>query len=382
VLVGASPSATAEDPVIVEQRYGTLRVGIANGVATVQLTKTDGSVLKQTLTAGSKCAIVSSGSALVSITAAGGQAGVGLNVNEIGVRAKNNCASDSGRISGSESLTVTLGAIEIPADVEVTRAELDIEGKKNADLDYALDGGAILTKDLPGAVSDNGPDAGVGDNSRVVLPVPTGFRSIMLAAGGPDDSEISLNGGGDDSYAAYDAAGLVSDEGRSLGTADTIFVLASTKQYTGELNCGDVVQAVVTGDNPVASSAELRRLDDDAGCKPVPYTFEITDDGVLLDKAVVAIDGSPQPVHAEVEIEWLPEPAGFPITVRQINLDPFNPASPWVPVQWCGLADDLVTWVHPTGTPWCLIEDLTTPSTGGTMVQTQTYDGAGDPMWR
>jgi hypothetical protein len=380
VLVGASPSATAEGPVVVQETYGTLRIGIADGVANVLLRKADGSELAQTFTATNKCGLQSSGAPLVSFTPDGGQFGAGLNVNEIGVRAKNNCATDSGRISGGETLTVVLGS-GIPSGIEATRAELDVEGKKNADLDYALDGGTAVTTDLPRAASDNGPDAGVGDNSRVILDVPSGFRSIRLGAGGPSDAEISLNGGGDDTYAAYDAAGLVADVGRSLNTADTVFLLEATKQYAGELDCGDVVQAVVTGENPAASSAELRRLDN-AGCEPVPYTFEITDDGVLLDKALIGVNGTPQPVHAEVEIEWLPEPAGFPITMREINLDPFNPASPWVPVQWCGLADDLVTWMHPTGTPWCLIADLTTPSTGGTMVQTQTYDGAGDPMWR
>ena len=40
-----------------------------------------------------------------------------------------------------------------------------------------------------------------------------------------------------------------------------------------------------------------------------------------------AVGGTAQAVHAEVEIEWLPEPAGFPITVRQMALQ-FNPTGP------------------------------------------------------
>jgi hypothetical protein len=71
----------------------------------------------------------------------------------------------------------------------------------------------------------------------------------------------------------------------------------------------------------------------------------------------------------------------LPIHQREINFDPSNPASPWVPVQWCGTSSGGV-YVHPANTPWCLTSDSTVLLPDGRVQQTQTYDGAGDPMWR
>ena len=48
----------------------------------------------------------------------------------------------------TESLTVTLGSL-IPANVTIVRAELDIEGKKNADLDVVLDAATASQRILP-----------------------------------------------------------------------------------------------------------------------------------------------------------------------------------------------------------------------------------------
>ena len=106
VLVGASPSVTAEEPVVVAEPYGTMTLAVANGKATITLTKVDGGVLTETLTAAARCSLPSDKAGDPDLLDFGypsevTQFGVGLNVNDIGVRAKNNCATDSGHVVGA-----------------------------------------------------------------------------------------------------------------------------------------------------------------------------------------------------------------------------------------------------------------------------------------
>jgi hypothetical protein len=57
------------------------------------------------------------------------------------------------------------------------------------------------------------------------------------------------------------------------------------------------------------------------------------------------------------------------------------------PVQWCtgfvykadGTTIDHYT--HPAGVPWCLVSEDMDVQDDGSVVHTQVYDGAGDPLW-
>jgi hypothetical protein len=260
--------------------------------------------------------------------------------------------------------------------VKVAVAELDIEGKHDAQLGTALDGKLSDTYDLLNS-SDNGPDSGVRDNDRVVI--SQNFRSITLS---PMGGEVSLEGGGDGTYAQYLAAGAVGPIGQKLGTADTIFKLV--QDFDHAVDCGGSVTATVIGGS--ATSAEFERLQNYGTnpdqCEDIGVTLRILDVGVRLDKSTAGLQtGAPQAVNARVQIVWKPQKAEVPLPPRQIAIDPalvvFNN------VQWCtGVDTNTHRVMHPTGVPWCLISDNVAMMDNGQVQQTQVYDGSGDPMWR
>lgn len=402
VFSAAVPHATADGPVEVNQPYGVLRLRITAGERTITFDPAPGvnaTPAPQTISVNNKCGTSTNGSLMV-ITSTGGNQGVGLEGTNLGVRSKNNCATDSGRINGPETLTLALNNGTFPAGVVVTSAELDIEGKKNADLAYVLDpgtpgGGTTGTVELGHATSDNGPDSGIGDNDRALVPGP--FRTIRLAPQG-SGAEISLNGGGDGTFGQYETAGLLGEVGTSLETADSIFVLSTVKEFADDLDCGESLDAAEIGTGLVATAAEVKRYDN-AGSQPcddIGATFENRPEGVLLDKSLVGlISGAHQDTVALVQIEWEPQPAAVPLDPREINFTPGDDSA-WEDVQWCSDVDwgaaeptditpelsALPDITHPSETPWCLVFEQVVPVGDGMVQQTQVYHGAGDPMWR
>ncbi len=390
LTASVSPVA-GEGPVQQLEDIGLLRLGLSSTGGTVAFVPAGSTTptSSQPVTVTGKCAAASSGP-LASIAAAGGNQGLGLVTGGLGVRQKNTCSSAEGRVGGTEQITVALGAA-FDDDVFVTAVELDVEGKFDADLAVSLDGAPPLARALLNS-SDNGPDAGISDNDRVLVstaqPDVHPFRSLTLSAAG---GEIALEGGGDASYARYLSEGKVGPLGTSSSTADTILRLVRIRDFADDLSCDETRTAAVIGGS--ADAATINRLDNLEGaetCEDVGVTFEITDDGVLLDKGTTGLDsGAPQAVHAIVDIVWTAQAAAVPLPAREINFDPADPAG-WEVVQWCTSWDPVTqTAVHPPDAdfpggvlPWCLVDEHVELQGDGTVVQVQRYDGAGDPMWR
>ena len=365
-----------------------LGLGVSGGMIRFVPTDTSQATITEAVTVNGKCGAATTGS-LLTITAAGGSQGLGLVTRGLGVRQKNTCSAAEGRLGGSERLAVALGTAFGP-DVFVVDAELDMEGKFNAGLNLSLDGAAPIGRPLASS-SDNGPDSGIGDNDRVLLSTSqsdvSAFRSVTLAASG---GELALEGGGDATYGQYAAAGKVGPLGTAAGTADTILRLVRVKEFADDLSCDETRAATVVGGS--ASGATVTRLENVGGgaCEDVGVTFEVLDEGVLLDKGTRGLaTGTVQSVQANVEIVWAAQPAQVPLPAREINFDPTDPAG-WETVAWCTAWDPMTqTAVHPADArfpggvlPWCLVEEHVELQSDGTVVQIQLYDGAGDPMWR
>ena len=180
VLVGASPDATAQQAPPVVVGAGQLRLHLFGTGGTVTW-EVNGAVVKTQTISSSRCQVSTSGAQLLTFTPSAGD--VGLVSNGLGVRTKNNCNTAEGRVSVGESLQVALGSA-VPLDMRVTTAALDIEGKFNASLDYSLGDDPTDYAPIPLAnASDNGPDAGPGDNVRVTIFLPFFFSSRRPRSG-------------------------------------------------------------------------------------------------------------------------------------------------------------------------------------------------------
>jgi hypothetical protein len=384
-LTSSVSPAAGEGPIQQLEEVGLLRLDLTGSAGKFTFTPAGAAAPTdtQSISVNGKCAASASGTPmLASLTSVGGT--LGLVTHGLGVRQKNTCGPAEGRFSGDEMVTVALGSF-FGSDVLVADAELDVEGKFNASVDVSLDGADAINRSLVSSSSDNGPDSGVGDNDRVLLSDEQSdvepFRTMTLSA---PTGEVSLEGGGDGSYAQYSAAGKVGDIGQSLGTADTIFRLVRRHEFAGHLFCEESRTDTVIGGS--ATSAEVTRLANDGGqeCEDVGVTLEIRDEGVFLDKGTTGLEtGEPQAVNALVDIVWAPQAATVPLPPRQINLDPGNPNSQFQPVQWCLSWDPVTeTAVHPANVPWCLVEEEVELQGDGTVVQAQRYHGDGDPLWK
>jgi hypothetical protein len=396
--VGALTSSVSpvagEGPVQQVEDYGLLRLSLSGSARSVTFTPTGATqpTATQPITTTSKCGTSTSGP-LVTMTSVGGSQGLGLVTNGLGVRQKNTCSSAEGRVSGNEKVTIALGA-SFADDVVVADAELDIEGKFNASLDVLLDGQPVINRTLQSS-SDNGPDSGVGDNDRVLLsserPGVEPFRALTLSARA---GEVSLEGGGDASFAQFVGTGKVGPIGTALGTADTIFRLLRIREFADDLSCDETIRRTVI--DGAASSASVTRLDnagtqDCEGNEEVGVTFEILPDGVFLDKGTIGVEsGTPQAVNALVEIVWAPQQATVPLPAREINFHPDEDPEDFETVQWCESWDPVTrTTAHPEDDrfpsgllPWCLVEEHVELQSDNQVVQVQLYHGSGDPRWQ
>jgi hypothetical protein len=390
VFTSSVSPAAGEGPVKQVDDVGVLRLHLAGSGGTITFTPNGASVptATQAVTVTGKCGASTTGP-LASLTIVGGTQGMGLVTNGLGIRQKNTCSSAEGRTGGAERLTLALGA-KFADDVFVADAELDIEGKFNAALSVSLDGGSAVTKPLVNA-SDNGPDSGLGDNDRVLISETQAnverFRAMTLGAA---TGEVSLEGGGDASYAQYQGSGRVGPIGTALGSADSVFRLVRVHEFADDLFCQETKTATLIGGS--ATSAGITRLPNSGGqaCEDVGVTLEILDAGVRLDKGTTGLNtGTPQNVNALVDIAWTAETANVQMPVRQINFTPDDPTK-WENVKWCLSWNPVTqTATHPPDgrfpggvLPWCLVDDHVVLQGDGTVVQTQKYHGDGDPMWR
>jgi len=318
-------------------------------------------------------------------------AGLGLVSNGFGVRTKNNCATSNGQIDTAQSLTFSLGS-SFGSTYAIDRIEVDVEGKQNAELEYSLDyGEGTGTKTLNSA-SDNGADAGVGDNLVVVIPdaATVGsaepFTSVTFSPTPDNDKAlVSIEGGGD-------GAAPIETGGSRLyeGVTQTLFRIVPS------LLCGDDrAPTSIDEDGPaldalVTRGSDLKSTDP---CVPVPYVFEIQDDSVYFDYLDNG-DGA----QFVVRIDWDPsDPIVNPLVppVRQINWTDDSDANYEYGVA-CLYLDDSGTPVHPPDpdaeppdpdaendktVPWCLIEQTLQLTEKGWQ-QIQRWHGQGDPRWR
>ncbi len=343
---------------------------------------------------------------------------IGVDSNGLGSKlsTNNNCNRADGRISVPETFTFTIGTGI--AALRFDGAELDLEGKFNARLGWttsnpanASPGGGVALA----STSDNGPDSGAGDNTKIVIgseAVNTDdFTSLTLVAVG---GEIGVDGGGDGGYPEANR--------NSKGTFDSIFHLVSAQSFEYTVGCADVVAAsgdldgVNSTNDPLADSlvqsiqyvrfpnkgettCPVGAADKAIGVEVQASQYDTLTklDDVFVNNSSTSADGTLQNVRARLEIVWVVETAGKSVAAveaelaRDIDIDPAD-ATPGVPVVYCASVpaavsaaplDPTVTdaLVHPAGAPWCLISD-TRVVNGTTIVQTQVYSGNGDPQWR
>jgi hypothetical protein len=347
-----------------------------------------------------RCEVVTDGS-ILAIEQTGGRQGLGLVSNGLGTRDKNNCATANGQVGVSGALSLELGSEFADPSFAVDLVEIDVEAKQDADLNYGLDGGPNTLIDLNNSASDNGPDAGTGDNEIVSIGSEDGFRSVTFSATGNSKALISIEGGGDGVLAG-------GTERANLGVNQSLFRLVTTRTWDGELDCGGLATAGdstgATSDGP-AESAVLARGDDtksDEPCELIPYTFQIEDDNVFFD-----YEDNGEGNRFLVRIDWDPglySPLAPPIR----NVDYYNDGvDDYVPGVACTGSDDTLgegpsidfDYTHPVSTatdpiadgtgsdfadgtdvPVCLAGEKMVLTSAGWQ-QTQWWDVTGDPRW-
>ena len=354
---------------------------------------------QQAISVSRRCEVTTDGS-LLSIAASDGTAAVGLVSNGYGVKTKNNCSTNQGRIEAGQSLTFGLGS-SFDASHEINLVEVDVEGKFNANLGYSytLDGGGGSgTIPLPNT-SDNGPDSGTGDNNLAAIEPETNFATITFMPAGSSSAEVAIEGGGD---------GIV--PGGTLRTAlevnQTLFDLVTVKRFdAGDLDCSETVGPTAPDEDGPAEEISLGRgenLKNDP-CVEVAYTFRIEDDGVLFD--VDLTSDEQENANFLVRIDWEPgDPTIDPFNTphREINYFP-DVNNDYVGVSAClslldeGSDEDPEpdpddVYEHPIWPvghplegeiiPWCLAGERLDLLESGDWQQIQWYDGAGDPKWR
>jgi hypothetical protein len=326
-----------------------------------------------TFDGGSNCRVANTAAiaALLSFTTVGGN--LGLRDAGLGVRTRNNCYRDGGRVDVGQILQFSLDGTSLGSNVRISRAELDIEGKGGADLGYTLDGGTATTADL-NASSDNGPDSGSSDNTRVVIEPANPFRTMTLFPSGSSKGQVSLEGGGDFASAADQQAN------RSI-----LYLV----QEGAEVGCGDSV--VLTANGAIRTATYTRGSDAvKAGftCVNINVTLTLDDLGrLLLDTVGTVPDG--QELSGTISVDWVIErfddnmmlkPASVinEELAREVDFDPGAPEV-FELVQWCETTTGAIE--HPADAPWCLISD-TQQLEGDQIIQSQIYVGEEDPMWR
>jgi hypothetical protein len=325
---------------------------------------------------------------------------VGLYNNGLGTKAKGTCSPAEGRTAAGEAFTVSLGSKFGPS-YSIDSGEFDIEGKFSATLQWVAVNGStqVGAGSAPVASStDNGPDAGTGDNTIVTIGSKgvssDNYTSLTLSTAA---GEFGLDGGGDGAYPVQN----------SIGTNDSVLFLSSSV-YGYTVDCGEIIEATSTElagsdsagvDSRVTELAFLRLANkEQAECAPIGVTVSASDvpqlDGAYFDHSATSAGGAVENVRARVKIVWTVEMAGKSQAQIDAELSRdvlFAVDGQPVPVSNCldvpeGVAANpldptsTAVIVHPVDTPWCLMSDARVVS-GSTIVQTQYYSGNGDPRF-
>ena len=140
------------------------------------------------------------------------------------------------------------------------------------------------------------------------------------------------------------------------------------------LACGDVVTEAGSATSP---SATFTRLDTNgADCNTlIPYS--LTSAGGTLSRTMTLTKPTVTGAKFTIVIGWDPETAQYPLT-RATTIDYLNGNGPQ-PIQWCGGTPSAPRL--PAGQAWCLTNQQAQPIGGGLIKVTETFFGAGDPVY-
>jgi hypothetical protein len=369
---GAASGQNPPPPVVVDQGVLVLELG---SVDRFVLYDTGGQeVSAQSITTQGCKVSLGTSPVLVALDPVPNTSSVGLFDDGIGVQTKGGGGGGGngqpcGRADGpDEGLVLTLAGDL--ADLEITRAELDIEGKFNAEVIaelYDADGALVATASLPtGDKSDSGPDSTDGDNYRWEIDPGVPFHSIKLfnSASAPDGA-FSLEGGADGT------------EVGSLGITGSAFTLVET--FTGIIPCGD--DTLTVGDGTITAQATFTRGDDDfvkgGGCTElIGYNLEST--ATANDQTVSFVFETEEAPSWFGTFTWAPEPAVVPVPATQVDGSD---------LQWCDGFSGIDTAtgspkpVLPSGESWCLIDQSSTLLGLDEIQVTQTIYGEADPSF-
>jgi len=380
-LFATAGFAIGHDPVFVDKGRLDLHTGDSGYTVKWYPPGSTTATHTQTLKVNAKCDVSASGPNLISLTPTGGNGTVGAVSHGLGVKTKNNCSTEQGQVAEGQTLKISLGTF-FNSNVRIEFAEVDIEGKRNAQLGVTFSDGVYNVRALSNT-SDNGPDSGPADNNIIRIPA-TGekyttsltFKPVMAGTNSP---AISVEGGGD-------GPNLIN----SFGTNATAFKLV--EEFDGLLNCGDstptegdgVIDAAITVTRGGQEICVLKPYNDDSAGSTA--SFEPTGQANAQFTATVV---------------WPAESAVLPVPVTNIDFDGPTGTRPAEPAQWCGGTptrnqDGTLTMAAatattpfafvdppslPANTPWCLLDQDVTYTGGGMMQVTEYYYGSGDPFF-
>jgi hypothetical protein len=328
----------------------------------------------QTLVVDSKCNVSLSGDELITITSKGGTfaTGVGAVSHGLGVKTKNNCSTDQALIAPGQKLKISLGSF-FSDSVSIIRAEVDVEGKRNAELGVTYLPGGSDTIVLSNT-SDNGPDSGTSDNSIATLASGSGFRAVEFypLAGGTNDPAVAIEGGGDGEVVGGDLR-------TELGTNASVFELE--ERYDDELNCGETTFSVGGGATEMGGSfTRLPNLPTSPVCTPKPYNLNVTFSEEFGSTVLFDPEGDQDAAYWGMVSS--PDKPATNSTGSTLKYDPsggFN----FVNMKWCTNAtfngDAVTTATLPTGESWCIAAESTVTVGDGDIRTTWTVYGHDDP---
>ena len=338
----------------------------------------------QTLNVNAKCDVSSSGPNLITLTPTGGNGKVGAVSHGLGVKTKNNCSTEQGQVAEGQTLKVSLGSF-FNSKIRIEFAEVDIEGKRNAQLAVTYSDNSSEIRTLSNT-SDNGPDSGSSDNNLIRIPA-TGekyttslrFNPVMAGTNSP---AIAVEGGGD-------GTNLIN----SFGTNASAFKLV--EEFDGELNCGE---STPTEGDGITNAAITVMRGGQVDCVLKPYNDDSAGSTASFEPTGQAN------AQFAATIVWPAETTQLPVPVTKIDFDGPTGPLPVVPVQWCtGTAernpdgtlamypadsnDGYIDYAFidppelPAGASWCLLDQDVSYVNGGKMQVTEYYYGTGDPFF-
>ncbi len=364
--------AAGEPPVYVDRGRLDLHTGDSGFTVKWYPAGSSTSTHTQNLSINAKCDVTPTGTDLIALSTTGGNGKVGAVSHGLGVKTKNNCSTDQGQVAEGQTLTISLGSF-FSSDVRIEFAEVDIEGKRNAQLSVTYSDNDTVVRTLSNT-SDNGPDSGPNDNNIVRLPAdgPRYTTSLKFAPvmAGTNSPAISVEGGGDGPL-------LIN----SFGTNASTFKLV--EEFDGELDCGDSTPTEGGGDD--AAITVFRGGQE--GCELKPYN-----DDALGSTASFEPTGQDD-AEFTATIVWPTESAVLPVPVTSID---FGGGAE--DVQWCEgtpqrdpdgtlTVDEAPPYAFsgpptlPSGASWCLLDQDVSYTGDGEMQVTEYYYGNGDPFF-